>query len=288
MGATYILYNRLAHSGMCEKDANDILEYVNGNAEIINVTGMDIKAFCETLDSSDKVILCGGDGTLNNFANSLYGVDLDFDIYFWRSGTGNDFLNDIEPAADEKLVRINDYITSLPEISFKDKTLRYLNGVGLGLDGMVCECINRMKLSGKKSVNYALEAAKILLFKYKPCNAEITVDGVTKRYKRIWIAPVMNGRFYGGGIKIAPDQSRFGQTLSCIVVHSASKLTAAMSFPKIFEGDHVKLKIVEVLQGESITVKYDIATDLQVDGDTYRGISSFCATKKVKIEAKTK
>ncbi len=43
-------------------------------------------------------------------------------------------------------------------------------------------------------------AIKGLLFHYRPTNAVITVDGVTHTYKKVWLVPTMNGRYYGGGM----------------------------------------------------------------------------------------
>ena len=36
----------------------------------------------------------------------------------------------------------------------------------------------------------------------------ITVDGIKYTYKKVWLAPTINGRFYGGGMMPAPGQDR--------------------------------------------------------------------------------
>ena len=65
-----------------------------------------------------------------------------------------------------------------------------------------------MKAAGKTDINYAGIAIKGLLFKYKPRNAVVTVDGVTKTYKKVWLSPTMQGRYYGGGMIPTPNQGR--------------------------------------------------------------------------------
>ena len=45
----------------------------------------------------------------------------------------------------------------------------------------------------------------------------ITVDGETFEYDNVWLAPSMKGKFYGGGMMIAPSQDRKNKTLSVVI-----------------------------------------------------------------------
>ena len=87
-------------------------------------------------------------------------------------------------------------------------------------------------------------AVKALLFQYKPCNATVNVDGKEYNFKNVWLATTMKGRFFGGGMKIAPNQDRFDKDnkLSVIIVHNLNKLSIIKLFPTIFEGKHIKYK----------------------------------------------
>ena len=117
---------------------------------------------------------------------------------------------------------------------------------------------------------------KGLLFHYKPTDATVTVDGVKHKFKRVWLAPTMNGKFYGGGMMPTPNQERTGGKLSVMVYHNLGKLKALMVFPSIFKGEHVKHKNnIAILEGREITVEFDRPTPLQIDGETILGISSY-------------
>ena len=48
-----------------------------------------------SLAEDDEVILCGGDGTLNIFVNDIKDMDVKNTIYYYASGSGNDFAKDI-------------------------------------------------------------------------------------------------------------------------------------------------------------------------------------------------
>lgn len=106
----------------------------------------------------------------------------------------------------------------------------------------------------------------------------VTVDGVSHRYRHVWLASTMNGRYYGGGMEVAPAQNRLNQngTVSVVVLHCPSKLKTLMVFPSIFKGEHVKhTEMVEVLSGKEITVAFDRPTALQIDGETVTGVTEY-------------
>ena len=78
----------------------------------------------------------------------------------------------------------------------------------------------------------------------------------------------MKGRYYGGGMIIAPNQDRFNDTVSVVVFKGKSKLKTLMIFPSIFKGEHIKKeKNVVIYTGKEITVRYEKPAALQIDGD---------------------
>ena len=225
--------------------------------------------------------MCGGDGTLNRFVNSV-DVLPENDVYLFATGTGNDFLTDVGGDKD-KPVLINDYICDLPIVTVNGKDYKFVNGIGYGIDGYCCEVGDAMKAAGKTDINYAGIAIKGLLFKYKPRNAVVTVDGVTKTYKKVWLAPTMQGRYYGGGMIPTPNQGRLSDrgNVSTMVYYGVGKLKALMVFPSIFKGEHVKhTKMIDVLEGDVVTVKFDVPTALQIDGETILDVTEYTVTSR--------
>ena len=107
---------------------------------------------------------------------------------------------------------------------------------------------------------------------------KVTVDGKTKRYRRVWLAPTMNGRFYGGGMMVTPDQHRGNAEgkVSVCVMHGSGKIKTLAVFPSIFKGGHVKhTEMVEILTGHDIEVRFDSPCALQIDGETIRNVTSY-------------
>ncbi len=284
---TYILYNPLSGTGTAKADAEALLLGYE-NAESIDITTVKVSDLVDTLTEDDTIIICGGDGTINRFANDVYDIDVKCGVLYYPSGTGNDFLRDIEKSKGDKPIDIKKYIKDLPTVTVKGKSYRFINGVGYGIDGYCCEVGDKMKATSDKPVNYTSIAIKGLLFDYKPTSADITVDGKSYHFKKVWIAPTMKGRFYGGGMMPTPSQDRNDESgeLSLMVFSGSGKIRTLMIFPSIFKGEHIKNeKVVKVLRGKDISVKFDRPVALQIDGETILGVTEYSA--KAGIEAPT-
>ncbi|MGN0817435.1 MAG: diacylglycerol/lipid kinase family protein [Candidatus Coproplasma sp.] len=239
----------------------------------------DLGEFFANLAPEDGVIVAGGDGTLNRFVNNTDGLEITNRVYYYAAGSGNDFWHDLGKAKGDKPVLLTNYIKDLPTVTVNGKISKFINGVGYGIDGYCCEVGDKLKADGKE-VNYTGIAIKGLLFHFKPCNATVIVDGVTKTYKKVWIAPAMLGRFYGGGMMPTPEQDRLSaeKKLSICLFHGSGKIKTLMIFPSLFKGEHVKKqKNVQVLSGKEITVKFDKPCALQIDGETVLNVLEYTA-----------
>ena len=276
----YILYNTLS----ANKQGLEYSRLLLGNsvpedAKMIEISSIKHYAdFWASIDlENDTVILSGGDGTLNRFVNENYGLTLPQNLFYFASGSGNDFKKDVAEE-DTVLIPLHKYIKDLPTVTVNGKTSYFINGIGYGIDGYCCEEGDKLKAKSDKPVNYTAIAIKGLLFHFKPTNAKVTVDGVTKEYKKVWIAPTMKGRYYGGGMFVTPQQDRFDPEgkVSFATLHNSGALRTLMIFPSIFQGKHVEhTKQFEVRTGHEITVEFDRPTALQIDGETVLGVTSY-------------
>ena len=275
----HILYNLLAGSGRSEEKAREAAALLAPReTEILDITTLDTAAFMKKLPLGDEVVLSGGDGTINYFINALGGQPPRQGVLYYPAGSGNDFMHDVSAKDNSTMVPLNRYLADLPTVEISGKRYYFVNGVGYGIDGYCCEVGDIQRSEGKKNVNYTAIAIKGLLFGYHPVRATVTVDGKTQRFKHVWLSPAMNGRYYGGGMEIAPAQDRLNhdRTVSVVVMHCASKLKTLAVFPSIFKGEHVKHdEMVTVLTGHDIQVEFDRPTALQIDGETISGVRGY-------------
>ena len=277
--AYYVLYNPKAGNGRGEQTAEKLKAlYPNDELFFRNVTEMgNLPGFLDALAKDDRVILCGGDGTLNHFVNEIEDYKPQNEILFYAAGTGNDFLNDLKKPADCEPFAINEYLSDLPTVMVNDRTYRFINGVGFGIDGYCCEVGDELREKSDKPINYTGIAIKGLLFHFKPREATVTVDGKTESFKRVWLAPTMFGRCYGGGMIPTPDQDRSQKDgVSTLVYHNCGKLKALIVFPSIFKGEHVKhTEMIKIFKGREVTVTFSEPTALQIDGETIKNVTTY-------------
>jgi diacylglycerol kinase family enzyme len=273
-----ILFNPHASNGKGFEAAKKIRELLpDEELDFLDITETDYAPFFASLSPEDKVVLCGGDGTLNRFANETKDIDFPCEILYYPCGTGNDFFNDIREK-EGPLPSLNKYLKDLPRVTVNGKTCLFLNNVGFGIDGYCTEEGDRLQKLSDKPVNYTSIAIKGLLGKFKPANATVTIDGVTRSFKKAWLAPTMNGRFYGGGMMPAPAQDRLNpdHSVSVFVWYGSGKLKTLMAFPSIFKGEHVKhTDMCLVFTGHDVTVEFDRPCPLQIDGETVSGVTSY-------------
>ena len=281
----YVLFNPHSNNEKGNETVEAVKAKLPADTPFYDVTGInDYAKFFGALPTDASVLIIGGDGTLNHFINNVAKLTLNTDIYYMAAGTGNDFLKDVKEAPNELgFYKINKYLEDLPTVYVNGKEYLFLNGIGYGIDGYCCEVGDKLRVESTKPVNYTSIAIKGLLFHYKTTKATITVDGKKHEYRNVWLAPTMNGRFYGGGMIPTPNQDRLAKpkTLSVMVYHCPNKLKALMIFPSIFKGEHVSHKdTVEVFTGKDITVEFDSPRALQIDGETVLGVTKYRATVK--------
>ena len=276
----YLFYNPSARNGKAAEDLQLIKKTLDGqDVEIYAVTDIDdYVSVIDRIQPEDIVYIVGGDGTLHRFINDSTNLRILGDIFFYSAGTGNDFKHDVDPDNSLYRIRLNDYIRDLPTVTVSGVTYRFINGIGFGIDGYCCEEGDRQRAAGRQDINYSAIAVKGCLFGFKPYGADITVDGETRHYDKVWLAPTMFGRYYGGGMKVAPEQDRNNpqHTVTSVVIHGTGRLKTLIRFAKIFSGEHTKYTdMVDIRTGHEVRVVFDRPCALHIDGETVKNVTDY-------------
>ena len=273
-----ILYNPHSCGENGLKIAREIENLMDGFFTYHDLTKIySLNDFIQGLPEDTSVILTGGDGSLNSFVNSI-DTDTKKEIYFYASGSGNDFARDIGFKKRTKPIVINDYIKNLPTAYINGKTYKFLNCVGSGMDGYCCGEVERLRALSKRRGNYLYAAIKALLYAYKPTTAYVTVDGKEYIFENTWLVPTMNGKFFGGGFMAAPNQDRKNPdgALSLVAMHSKNFFKIVTAFLLIMKGKHTIMKsMIHVIEGHEISVKLSRSATLQIDGETIPNVTEY-------------
>jgi hypothetical protein len=129
----FVLFNPLSSSGKGEALARKLDGILLG-CEIIylDITDLkDFKTFFAQISEDDEVYVCGGDGTLNSFVNLTADIPYKNKIYYFATGSGNDFLRDLGKDNGLSPFCINKYLQNLPIVTVDGKD--YTGGAEISL-----------------------------------------------------------------------------------------------------------------------------------------------------------
>lgn len=280
MSQYYIIYNPLAGD---QKNTLQSVERLKRLVQPIPSSSFDItrvtsyRRFFTGLPKEDKIMICGGDGTLNRFLNDTAELHVPNSIYYYATGLSNNFLRDI--AAPKQLpIPISKYLKSLPYAVINGHRYSFLNGVGLGLDGYCCKVVLETMDKSQRPLIYSKIAAKGLLLHCEPASATITVDGESYQYDNVWMAAAMNGRYNCGGMMVAPDQNRLDpeHKLHLAILHNTNRLRACHVCTSLFKREHLHYpESIHIHSGHHITVEYGRPATIQVDGEVIENVSQY-------------
>ncbi len=121
------------------------------------------------LEPQDVLVLTGGDGTINRFLNEADYDAFENEILYYATGSGNDFLHDLDKPADAAPFSLRPYLKKPAVRDGQRHTRRFLNGIGYGIDGYCCEVGDRLRGTTDKPVNYTAIAIKACCSTIIPC-----------------------------------------------------------------------------------------------------------------------
>ncbi len=280
MSKYYVLYNPLAGNGNGEKEALKLKDIMSGDElEFRNI--LDIKDyggfFAEV--GNAPIIIAGGDGTLNKFVNLVDRINYENEIYYYPTGCCNDFIREVGMPENGKPALVTKYLKDLPILSVNGQLYRFLNGVGFGADSEgYAKGLKKREKSGKTPNFKALEKNAILT--YKPQNIKVTIEGFSYEYKKVWYAPTVFGRYYGGGLSPAMMQDRMNPThsMALTIVYGGGRLKTFNQLGKIFKGRHESDKVKKLIQscdGRKLIVEFSKPVTLQYDGEIIPNVTKY-------------
>ena len=201
---------------------------------------------------SDLIISVGGDGTANEVANGFFSaagpVREGAAIAFISMGTGCDLIKTLgiprEPeAAVRHLVRASRRAIDVGRVSFTGhdgsaQTRYFMNIAGLGLDGDTVARVNRTSkaLGGFISFLWGTVASLLL---YRNRRMAVTVDNRLVCDAPLTVVVIGNGRYFGGGMCIAPHAEMSDGLFEIIILNNMGKVSLLFNLPKVYRGSHL-------------------------------------------------
>jgi YegS/Rv2252/BmrU family lipid kinase len=219
------------------------------------------------------IIACGGDGTISEVANGILSSGKDAELGILPSGTGGDFRRTLEiPSRTRDAARIlrtgHSVRIDVGRVSYTDQNghdaTRYF--VGVASCGMSTKVIERVKTDEVSFVSALLKTA----MRNAPVRLLVQLDDSHERHLVVSNLCIANARYFGGGMKIAPDAKLTDGKLDIISIGDLSAMKIFTSAPRVYTGSHLSMPEVSHALARKITVRAsDRSTEvaLEVDGE---------------------
>lgn len=255
------------------KKLNHIIRITSG----VNDAKHFSKTICEEREDENEILrfyACGGDGTLNEVINGVYGYK-NIEVACIASGSGNDFVKNF--AGD--FTDINSIINGKPKIidllecTIDNGTIYGINLINMGLD---CEAVKYMEearnakvkmLSGMGLYIYGVMRA---FLKMKPLDIKINCNEFNYEGKTTLLA-FGNGTTYGGGFIPTPLAKVDDGLIDICLLKQITRTEFISLIGEYKKGNHIKIeraqKIIDYHKTNEVSIEAKDKINISVDGE---------------------
>lgn len=221
-------------------------------------------------ESVTDVIVCGGDGTVNQLANALRGIDVNIGIIPMGSGNGLALTAKIPRRIDKALdVLLTGQPVYIDSFYINDRFSCML--CGLGFDAQVAHDFAAQK---KRGLATYIKQSTLNFFRAKPYPFTLVLDGVEIKAEAFFIS-IANSNQFGNQFTIAPQASLQDGLLDIVVVNRMNKLNMIWAVLKQLRDGEVRhyddkkyhRNRIHYFHAKKLTIHNPEMAPLHIDGD---------------------
>lgn len=189
----------------------------------------------------DTVIAIGGDGTVTETAAGLCGTQTALGII--PSGTGNDFIKTAGiPSSWEDALELILKEPARPVDTGMVNDRFFINVCGTGFDVMTLDYAEKAKKYARGLLPYLYGVLRAIVA-FRPVQMHIEIGPDTVLDGKYMIFSIANGRFFGGGIPIAPLAAVTDGLLDVLIVDAVPRWKLPAYLIPLLRGKLYKCKI---------------------------------------------
>jgi len=242
---------------------------------------------------AEIVVAVGGDGTINEVANGFFAdgapIAPGAALAVLPQGTGGDFVRTARISKDfreavktlAKGVRRRIDVGRCDHALAPDRqgktpagtgTRMFVNIASFGLSGVTDRFINKSKKRLGSTLSFYAATARSMLA-YDNQRVRLTFDGKTAEAVDMTISTVAvaNGRYFGGGMHIAPDAELDDGLFDVVALGDLGLKDFVLNSRRIYAGTHLTLDKVSCRRAavlHAAPASSDQTVELDVDGET--------------------
>jgi YegS/Rv2252/BmrU family lipid kinase len=233
-------------------------------------------------EGAKLVVSVGGDGTLSEIVNGLMApdgtpVNPETAVGQLCIGTGGDFRKstglpkDLELALDwlagEKTTPIDVGRMEMTDHSGNLVVRHFANITSIGIGGDIDDRVNSTTKAFGGFFSFFWGSLMGMLH-YKNQLVRLVLDDERDLgERRIFAVAVANGKFLGGGMKIAPDADHTDGLFEVVIIGDVGWGEKLTVLPKIYKGGHIPHPLIEVHRARKVVATSDEIVLLDVDGE---------------------
>jgi YegS/Rv2252/BmrU family lipid kinase len=288
MPGTVVVVNPRSAGGKTEKrwpQLREIIHEAYGPFEhrFTDAPGSATRLAREALQGgADLVVAMGGDGTINEVVNGFFdgarAIAPSAAFGVLPAGTGGDFIKTLGTSkevrtAAEQLKRSSPRAIDLGRLTFvahdgTQQVRHFINIASFGISGVVDRYVNESSKTFGGTVSFAVATLKAGM-QYKNATVRLVLDGGAAREGKIYNVAVANGRYFGGGMKVAPEASLDDGLFDVITMGDFGFSDLLLRGLDIYSGKHVTNPKVTVHRAKKVeaTPQDGVEVLLDVDGE---------------------
>lgn len=230
-----------------------------------------VKSMIRISSEKQRFICIGGDGTINEIANSApSNPNVEFGVI--PNGSGNDFVrnftntknfSDIEAQLDGTpvsfdLIKLNEYYC--------------VNMVNIGFDCSVVKEASKLKKSKLVPPGFSyILGVVVVLFKKFGTKMKLIFDDGEVLEKEFTLTAIGNGKYCGGGFRSAPRAMLNDGLLDIIAIDKVSRLTFIKLVKFYKNGTYLENKkaqrVIKYRQDSHFKMEFDSPVPICIDGE---------------------
>lgn len=217
----------------------------------------------ERADRFDAVIAVGGDGTINEIAESLSLKNIIMGIVPMGSGNGLARHLGIPLTPDKAIQSLNDFHTMTVDTATLNGHF-FVSIAGIGFDSLIAADFD--KTQGRGFINYARLTTKEY-FAFKEQNYHITIDGKTLNRKAALVT-FANSNQFGFETKIAPNAIIDDGFIDVCIMKKPKIYQMPLLMSQIWSSSAHKSELLEIIKGKHIIVEPNEFLYANIDGES--------------------
>lgn len=216
----------------------------------------------------NRIVAVGGDGTLNEVLNGFFrrgsSIPREAAIAYIPNGTGADFARSVdfhggtieehvERTASGDIRHIDCGEVHFYDTAGEETSRLFINESSLGFSAETAAAVNRASKHLRGRLPFLIGVTRCLSRLRNPL-FRVEIDGKVVHEGATLLVAVTNGRYFGGGMKIAPLAEVADGLLDIIVIGAMSRLTLMRKIKSIYSGRHLDEPEVTAFRGRVVHI----------------------------------